>query len=240
MSEPSRSGLQERLNRAPDLVVFEKVSEEGKCSECGAELVRGDYLSMEKGQPLCLVCADLDHLVFLPAGDMALSRRARKHSLLSAVVVRFSRTRKRYERQGLLVAAEALDKAEDECAADAPARAAARARAAIQRVDEDREFVVAMTKEILGQYPACPAAEAGRIAAHTARRGSGRVGRSAAGRQLDPRAIKLAVVAHIRHAHTNYDRLLMQGASRLDARILVREKIDQVLVKWRGADGVES
>lgn len=174
------------------------------------------------------------------AGDMALSRRARKHSLLSAVVVRFSRTRKRYERQGLLVAAEALDQAEDECAADAPERAAARARAAIQRVDEDREFVVAMTKEILGQYPACPADEARRIAAHTALRDSGRVGRSAAGRELDPRAIKLAVVAHIRHAHTNYDRLLMQGASRLDARILVREKIDQVLVKWRSADGVES
>jgi hypothetical protein len=240
MSEPSRSGLQERLNKAPELVVFEKVSEEGKCSECGEELVRGDYLSMEKGQPLCLVCADLDHLVFLPAGDMALSRRARKRSLLSAVVVRFSRTRKRYERQGLLVAAEALDQAEDECAADAPERAAARARAAIQRVDEDREFVVAMTKEILGQYPACPADEARRIAAHTALRGSGRVGRSAAGRELDPRAIKLAVVAHIRHAHTNYDRLLMQGASRLDARILVREKIDQVLVKWRSADGVDS
>jgi hypothetical protein len=66
------------------------------------------------------------------------------------------------------------------------------------------------------------------------------VGHSAAGRELDPRAIKLAVVAHIRHQHTNYDRLLMQGASRLDARILVREKIDQVLVKWRGADGVDS
>lgn len=240
LPEKKTAKLAEKLNKAPDLVVFEKVSEEGKCSECGAELVRGDYLSMEKGQPLCLVCADLDHLVFLPAGDMALSRRARKHSSLSAVVVRFSRTRKRYERQGLLVAAEALDKAEDECAADAPERAAARARAAIQRVDEDREFVVAMTKEILGQYPACPADEAGRIAAHTARRGSGRVGRSAAGRELDPRVIKLAVVAHIRHQHTNYDRLLMQGAARLDARALVREKIDQVLAKWRGADGVES
>jgi hypothetical protein len=226
--------LAEKLNKAPDLVVFEKVSEEGKCSECGADLAHGDFLFMEKGQPLCLVCADLDHLLFLPAGDMTLSRRARKHSPLSAVVVRFSRTRKRYERQGLLVAAEALDKAEEECAADAPERAAARARAAIQRVEEDREFVAAMVKAILGQYPACPTDEARRIAAHTARRGSGRVGRSAAGRELDPRAIKLAVIAHIRHEHTNYDHLLMQGAARLDARTLVRDKIDQMLVKWSG------
>jgi hypothetical protein len=64
---------------------------------------KGSFLSMEKGQPLCLSCADLDHLVFLPAGDTALSRRSRKHSPLSAVVVRFNRARKRYERQGLLV-----------------------------------------------------------------------------------------------------------------------------------------
>jgi len=230
--------LAEKLNKAPDLVVFEKVSEEGKCDECGAELVRGDFLFMEKGRLLCLGCADLDHLVFLPAGDMALSRRARKHSPLSAVVVRFSRTRKRCERQGLLVAAEALDKAEAECAADAPERAAARKQAAVRRVEDDRDFVAAMTTSILGQYPACPADEARRIAAHTARRGSGRVGRSAAGRELDPSAIKLAVIAHIRHEHTNYDHLLMQGTARLEARILVREKIDQVLAKWRSADEV--
>ena len=226
--------LAEKLNKAPDLVVFEKVSEEGKCSECGAELVRGDFLFMEKSQPLCLVCADLDHLVFLPSGDTAMSRRARKHSPLLAVVVRFSRTRKRYERQGLLVATEALDKAETECDADAPERAAARKQAAVRRVAEDREFVAAMTEVILGKYPACPAGEARRIAAHTARRGSGRVGRSAAGRELDPQAIKLAVIAHIRHEHTNYDHLLMEGAPRLDARVLVHDKIDQMLAKWRG------
>jgi hypothetical protein len=226
--------LAERLNKAPDLVVFEKVSEEGKCSECGAELVHGDFLFMEKGQPLCLVCADLDHLVFLPAGDMALSRRARKHSLLLAVVVRFSRARKRYERQGLLVATEALDKAEEECTADAPKRADARQQAAVRRVEEDREFVAAMTEAILEQYPACSTDEARRVAAHTARRGSGRVGRSAAGRELDPQAINLAVIAHIRHEHTSYDQLLMQGAARLDARIMVRDTIDHMLAKWRG------
>src|SRR5207247_9554193 len=130
-----------KLNRPPDLVVFEKVSEEGNCSECGVELVKGDFLLMEKRQPLCLTCADLDRLVFLPAGDAAVSRRARKHSPLAAVVVRFSRARKRYERQGLLVTEDALTKAEEECAADAPARAAARARAELARAEEDRELV---------------------------------------------------------------------------------------------------
>jgi hypothetical protein len=238
LPEKKTAKLAEKLNKAPDLVVFQKVSTNGKCSDCSAELLQGDFLFMEKGQPLCLACADLDHLVFLPAGDTAMSRRARKHSPLSAVVVRFSRARKRYERQGLLVAAEALDKAEEECADDALERSAARKQAAVRRVEEDREFIAAMTEAILGQYPACPTAEARRIASHTARRSSGRVGRSAAGRELDPQAIKLTVIAHIRHEHTNYDHLLMEGAARLDARVLVHDKIDQVLAKWRGNDAV--
>lgn len=235
LDEKKTARLAAKLNRAPELVVFEKVGEEGNCTECGVELPRGEFLLMEKGHPLCLACADLDELVFLPAGDAALSRRARKHGSLAAVVVRYSRSRGRYERQGLLVTEEGLTKAEEECAADAPERAAARARAATQRVEEDREFVAALAGAISQRYPGCPADEARRIAEHTGRRSSGRVGRSAAGRALDSAAVDLAVRAHIRHSHTNYDQLLMRGTDRLDARALVREKIDGVLAKWAGA-----
>jgi hypothetical protein len=232
LPEKKTARLAAKLNRPPELVVFEKVGHEGNCGECGAELLKGDFLVMEKGRPLCLACGDLDRLVFLPAGDMALTRRARKHSSLAAVVLRFSRVGKRYERQGLLVTPEALAKAEEECAADAPARAAARDRAALGRQEEDREFVAALTQAILRQYPGCPADEAGRIAGHTGRRGSGRVGRSAAGRALDESAVKLAVTAHIRHERTNYDKLLMSGTERLDARERVREAIGRVLAEW--------
>ncbi len=224
--------LAEKLTKPPDLVVFEKVSEEGNCSECGAELLRGNFLFVEKGQPLCLACADLDHLVFLPTGDMALSRRARKHSPLLAVVVRFSRTRKRYERQGLLVTHVALVKAEEECAADAPERAARRAQAAVHRETEDVRLVLSVTQAIVEQFPSCPPGQARAIAEHTTLRGSGRVGRSAAGRALDRHAVELAVIAHIRHEHTNYDELMMKGIERLDARGLVREQIEQVLAGW--------
>lgn len=70
---------------------------------------------VENRGALCLSCADLDHLVFLPSGDAALTRRARKHSTLVAVVLKWSRARKRYERQGLLVEAQALEMAEKEC-----------------------------------------------------------------------------------------------------------------------------
>jgi hypothetical protein len=233
LSEKKAAKLASKLKKAPDLVVFEKVTQDGNCSECGAELFKGNLLIMEKGSPLCLTCADLDHLVFLPAGDAALSRRSRKHSPLSAVVVRFSRTRKRYERQGLLVAQESLDKAAEECAADAPERAAARVQASRARSEEDLEFVASFTQAILGQYPGCPRDEAKQIAEHSGRRSSGRVGRSAAGQVLDPRAVSLAVIAHIRHRHTNYDELLMGGAERVAARTLVQAEIDRVLTKWQ-------
>ncbi len=232
LSVKKSARLAKKLNKPPDLVVFEKAGEPGHCHECNAELAEGDRLFLEKGQPLCLICADLDELVFLPAGNMALTRRARKHSALSAVVVRFNRPRKRYERQGVLVTPEALVQAESECAADAPDRAAARARAAVSRQHEDREFVEAMTQAILKLYPACPPDSARCIAAHAGQRSSGRVGRSAAGRALESRAIELAVIAHIRHQHTNYDQLLMQGIERLNARVIIRQKIEQVLAQW--------
>src|SRR4051794_13958294 len=203
MAEKKKARLAQKLAKAPDLVVFEKVSEDGACTECGAELPQGSFLFMEKGHPLCLECADLDMLVYLPAGDAALSRRARKHSSLSAVVVRFSRARKRYERQGLLVSPTALQQAEQECAADAPDRQRARERSRIERQSEDDDFVEAFAKAIAVQFPGCPPAEARQIAMHAGLRSSGRVGRSAAGRALEPMAVKLAVIAHIRHEHTN-------------------------------------
>ena len=71
------------------------------------------------------------------------------------------------------------------------------------------------------------------IARHAAVRGSGRVGRSAAGRALEDRAVELAVVASIRHEDTSYDKLLMAGISRDEARALVRADADQILRGWR-------
>ena len=97
-----------------DLKVFIS-NRDSRCDECGEELGRHAWiLLMGDRGAACLTCADLDHLVFLPAGNAALTRRSRKHSTLCAVVLRWSRARKRYERQGLLVEKGALDQAEAE------------------------------------------------------------------------------------------------------------------------------
>ena len=115
------------------LVVFD-ILRNSECVECRKELLASEFLFMEDGRPLCLRCADLDHLAYLPRGDTGLTRRARKYSSLSAVVVRFSRTRKRYGRQGVLVEQAALDRAEEECQADAADRLAKRHGVDLNRI----------------------------------------------------------------------------------------------------------
>jgi hypothetical protein len=215
-----------------DLVVF-SIVRDSKCAECGADIWHGSFLFMESGRPLCMRCADLDHLVYLGRGDAALTRRARKYSTLSAVVVRFSRSRGRYERQGLLVEEAALERAERECLADADQRAARRLREEARRAEQDRDLAARMADAILELFPRCPHAEARAIAEHTAARGSGRVGRTAAGQALEEEALTAAVIAAIRHRHTPYDELLMTGYDRGDARAAVRDAVDRVLDRWR-------
>jgi hypothetical protein len=53
-------------------------------------------------------------LVFLPSGNAKLTRHAKKYSTTSVVVVKFSRARKRYERQGILVQEDALKRAQND------------------------------------------------------------------------------------------------------------------------------
>ncbi len=216
-----------------DLEVF-ITTHETTCNECKSDLGRHAWvlLAGERGA-LCLTCADLDHLIFLPPGDAALTRRAHKHSTLSAVVLQWSRARKRYERQGLLVEAQALELAETECLADSDARQRRQERAAIRRAELDEEYVAQFARKVRELYPGCPAGRENAIAEHACLKYSGRVGRSAAAKDLEPEAIRLAVIAHIRHAETNYDRLLGGGYDRQDARARVTGDIDRVLERWK-------
>ena len=214
-----------------DLVVF-IIVRDSKCSGCQEELGKGQFLTMENSKPFCMKCADLDHLVFLGSGDAALSRRAKKHSKLWAVVVRFSRARKRYERQGLLVEEDALARAEEECLADSGLREARRVHDEERRLREDEVLAREMEATLKEMFPGCPSGEAKAIAQHASIRGSGRVGRSAAGRNLEEEALRLAAIAFIRHRHTTYDDLLMNGMDRASARQSVWDKIEETLQRW--------
>jgi len=224
------------MNRTGDLKVFIS-NRDSTCDECHEDLGRKAwiFLAGERGA-LCLACADLDHLAFLPSGDAALTRRAKKHSRLHAVVLKWSRTRKRYERQGLLVEEEALAQAEAECLADQEVRERQRERNALRRAELDEQYVARFAQRIREVFPGCPTGRARTIAEFACRKYSGRVGRSAAAKELDEDAVRLAVVAHVRHVETDYDTLLGCGVDRYDARERVHAQIERVLAQWETPD----
>ncbi len=223
------------MKHSEDLKVFIS-SRDSLCEECGESLGRGAWITLveDKGA-LCLSCADLDHLIFLPSGNTALTRRARKHSVLSAAVLKWSRSRKRYERQGLLVEAEAMERAEQECLADSDVRARRREREAARRAELDRNYVERFALQVRELFPGCPSGREAVIAEHACLKYSGRIGRSAAGKSLDDEAVRLGVTAHIRHAETRYDELLGRGYERRDAREQVEEEVRRILAEWEGS-----
>ena len=59
------------------------------------------------------------------------------------------------------------------------------------------------------------------------------MGRSAAAKEFAADAIRLAVIAHIRHTHTPYDELLFSLGVRQSAREEVRDLVAAILERWQ-------
>ncbi len=127
---------------------------------------------------------------------------------------------------------KALERAEAECKADATQRIIRRDQATLRRAELDEEYVRPFAARVRDVYPNCPAGREALIAEHACRKYSGRVGRSAAAKDLDEQAVRLAVTAHVRHAETNYDELLSNMFERSDARTIVRNAVAEVLKLW--------
>ena len=86
---------------------------------------------------------------------------------------------------------------------------------------------------ILNLYPGCPFNTAKSITEHACLKRSRRVGRSAAAKRLVDAAVRLAVVPHVRHVKTNYDKLPTGRLVRFDVRNMVKEQLNSILTKWR-------
>ncbi|GGS51036.1 DUF2293 domain-containing protein [Actinokineospora fastidiosa] len=231
LSPARRARIEAKAKAVPDPVAL-RPDKRWHCSLCRET---GDFHFVEDDLPVCLACADMDHLVFLPSGDAALTRRARAASGLAAVVMTWHKPRKRFIRCGTLVERAALETAEEQCLADEDARERRRVRDRARRELQDLAFTAAFSDRIAELFPGLAAARAQAIAEHASVRSSGRVGRSAAGQALDEHAVTLAVVAAIRHEETDYDAMLMAGVPRAVARERIRERVDAVLTRWRQA-----
>ena len=117
LSENKQQQLKEKLEKPPELISY-IITNDAQCSNCKTTINKGCFLFKEADQPLCLKCAGFANLIFLPSGDAKLTRRAKKYSTKSLVVVKFSRARKRYERQGILVTEDAFQKAQNDITAE--------------------------------------------------------------------------------------------------------------------------
>ena len=172
----------------------------------------------------------------LPSGDVAMTRRTQSLSARVAAVIGWSPKSKRWERRGTLAEPTAIAEARRLCAADAGDRERAREVAAGRREIEQREYLAAFRAAVLRLFPGCPRAEAADIAAHACEKHSGRVGRTAAAKDLDDEMVRLAVIAHVRHLHTAYDTTINRTRDKRGSRAAIRPDVHAVLSAWqRGA-----
>ncbi|KAL2142854.1 hypothetical protein VTI28DRAFT_685 [Corynascus sepedonium] len=87
-------------------------------------------------------------------------------------------------------------------------------------------------KAIVKLFPKIPKGEVLQILEHSLKKHSRRVGRTGTVALQD--RVKLAVRAHIRHVHTDYNRLLGEGMSRQDARERIWGRLNEIARQWSG------
>ena len=127
--------------------------------------IRGTFSAWKAISRYAWTARIFGHLVFLPSGDAALTRRARKASKLSAVVVQFSRTRKRSERQGVLSRRGRPSSTRRSNASPIlPTRGVDVSAIAEYREKEDSVFQAALAAEIRRLFPGFPTDRANLIA----------------------------------------------------------------------------
>lgn len=101
-------------------------------------------------------------------------------------------------------------------------------RAAVEK--RDTSLFEAAVTELDRQFPNLPEKEKTLILRHGFRKHSGRVGRTS--KISMSRKTLLALIAHVRHRHTQYDALLARGVERPVARKAVNGKIESIMRDW--------
>jgi hypothetical protein len=97
-----------------DLVVY-ALNKPSRCYGCDLKLPADEIVKLEKGnderEVLCVACAGLTDFELIKPGNAQLTRKASKLSSVRYVVMKWSELWKCYERAGVLVEKEALQKA---------------------------------------------------------------------------------------------------------------------------------
>ncbi|PGH30118.1 hypothetical protein GX50_07095 [[Emmonsia] crescens] len=164
--------------------------------------------------------------VFVPKGDVYITRNCRSLSHQAKQTVYTVYNPKTQRTLGLYIPAQ-IHTAVTQSAART---VTARAQAVAQKDARDTSKARALLR---AQFPAMPADTLETVLGHAFLKGSRRVGRSG---KVESEEVKvgLAVDAHIRHVHTDYERLLEGGVERGEARERVWGTVRRVRALWEG------
>lgn len=94
----------------------------------------------------------------------------------------------------------------------------------------DAALVRQAASAIDDQFPNIPAPEKEMVLKHGFKKYSGRVGRT--GQIPMSKKVTLAVIAHIRHTHTEYDKILDASGEREEARRKIAKQLQAILRDW--------
>ncbi|KAI5279857.1 hypothetical protein KEM54_004003 [Ascosphaera aggregata] len=111
---------------------------------------------------------------------------------------------------------------------------ATKARRAEAVMKKDMENEQKNRALLMKAYPNIPTGDLLRILSHAFMKGSRRVGRSSTVRGGELVKMRLAVEAHIRHIHTQYDSLLRSKVPRNMAREIVGREVRRIRDEWAG------
>ncbi|KAK2783423.1 hypothetical protein FQN53_009186 [Emmonsiellopsis sp. PD_33] len=170
--------------------------------------------------------------IFVPKGDVYVTRNCRTRSHEAKKTVYTVYNPKAQRTLGLYIAADI----HTAVALSAVATQDARTLAVEQKDARDTSKARALLRT---QFPKMPTATVDTVLGHAFLKGSRRVGRS--GKFEDEEIkVKLAVEAHIRHVHTEYEALLDGGMDREEARERVWGAVKRIKAIWAGMSEAEA
>ncbi|KAF3025946.1 hypothetical protein E8E14_014960 [Neopestalotiopsis sp. 37M] len=164
-----------------------------------------------------------DGYVFVSKGNVYMTANCRKQTQAAGQTV-YAVVDKNKRGVGIRVPRPIRDTVWDSEAATRKDR-----EAAVKKHDEALELKF---RQVLKKmFPAAPEGEIPQIVARAMAKGSGRVGRTS---KIDiEQKATLAVVASIRHKHTDYDKKLRTGMERTEARKQIDMQVRRMLASWR-------
>jgi hypothetical protein len=177
---------------------------------------------------------------FVPKGDVYMTSHCRKETRAAGATVYAVVDGRSKRGLGIRVPVGVVERVR---AAEAATRGAR--REAVEKRDE--ALAVRFRAAVARLFPGAPQGDGGggggrgadgdvvgRIVARAVQKSSGRVGRTGK-LELDDKAT-LAVRAHVRHCHTDYDKLLRDGVQRKEARVRTLKQVEETVKAWGGKE----